>query len=230
MAADDRKTLTQKQRRFVVEFAADGIAVQAYFRAFGRLTSQGKPRAYRAAQVESSKLLSNPIIQAEVEAANADYEARTGVTKERVIRELAAIAFSDPDDVYESDPDNGGLPAPKPWAAIPPAARKAIQAAKVKRRRIKEKGEATQWEVEEIEYRFHSKTDALDKLCKKLGLYGEGKDDEGGGGGSNVELLARLAALIAARQPDAGGRGGGAGGPAVGTEPGAAEPGVPEPG
>lgn len=212
LPGDGRDHLTTKQRRFVAEYAADGNAVQAYFRAFGRHTSKGKPRSYKSAQVASSRLLSNAMVAAEVEAANAEHAARVGVDKDRVLRELAALAFADPGDVYRADPANDGLPTPRAWDDIPPAARRAIQATKIKRRRLKEKGEATQWEVEEIEYKFHSKTDALDKLCKRLGLYAaEEKGDANDAGGRSVEFLARLAALAAARQPDAGGPGGGAG-------------------
>lgn len=172
MGESGRKPLTLKQRRFVEEYAAsDGNAVQAYYRAFGRYTAKGTRRTYRGAQNASSLLLSNPIIQGEIAAANDEYARRIRVSKRKALRELAAVAFSDPDDVYEPDPDNRGLPTPRPWRDVPAAARKAIRSVKVKRKRLTSDKDDTAWEVEELEYRFHSKTDALDKLCKKLGLF-----------------------------------------------------------
>lgn len=220
--------LTAKQKRFVEEYAADPNATQAYFRAFGRYTSAGKKRSYRSAQKAASRLVSDVIISAEIEAANAAHARRIRISKARVLRELAALAFADPDDLYEPDPQNGGLAMPRAWRDIPPSTRKAVQSVKVKRRKLKQLGEddgdgpAAVWEVEELEYRLHPKLDALDKLCKRLGLFAtddEGKGDDGG----PAELLARLGTLLAARQ-SAGGTG--AGSVSVEPQPGAAERGV----
>lgn len=192
--------LTLKQRRFVEEYAADPNGVQAYFRAFGRTTSKGSRRSYKSAQMAASRLVSNDIVAAEIEAAQAAWQKRVAVDKARVLAELAAIAFADPGDVYEPDPDNNGLPAPKKWGDIPPATRKAIQSVKVKRKRLANDRDGTAWEVEEVEYRFHPKLDALDKLCKRLGLIApdEAEDTQKA---VPVELVTRLLALLGSRQP-----------------------------
>lgn len=223
------KGLTLKQRRFVEEYSTDPNAVQAYYRAFGRHTSKGKRRSYKGAQSAASILLSNPIIQSELSAAQEQWRARVGVDKERVLSELAAVAFADPDDIYEPDEDNGGLPKPRPWRDIPVGSRKSIQSVKVKRKRLKSDDDATAWEVEELEYRFHPKLDALDKLCKRLGLIAP---DDGGDAskvvGVPVELAARILALVGARQPQPAGSGGASGGDAVVPQPGPAEPRVPQ--
>lgn len=228
MGESARGKLTLKQRRFVEEYAADPNAFQAYVRAFGRYTSKGVLRSYGAAREQARRLLTKPDIQAEIAAAQEAWAARVGVTKERVLSELAALAFADPDDVYEPDSDNGGLPAPKSWRDLPPAARKAIQSVKVRRKRLKaDRDSVTQWEVEELEYRFHSKTDALDKLCKRLGFYAaEAPGDQKAQ--VPVDILARILALVGARQPLPGGPGGAGGGAAVAPEPGAAEPRLPQ--
>jgi phage terminase small subunit len=171
MAGSD-KPLTANQKRFVEEYAADGNATQAYFRAYGRRTSSGKLRTYRTAQVQASKLLSTPIIAAEVKAAHDAYAARVRVTKARVLREVAAVAFADPADAFDPDPNGGPLVAKK-LHDIPAATRRAIQSVKVKRRRIAGGGNEVYevYEVEEVEYKFASKMDALEKLFKKLGFY-----------------------------------------------------------
>lgn len=229
MGKSQTTKLTAKQKRFVEEYAADGNAVQAYFRAFGRNTSKGKKRSYKGAQKQSSLLVSNPIIATEIEAANEEYHRKTRVSKQRVIREVAGIAFLDPDDVFESDPDNDGRPIVKQWKDIPPAARRAIAGLKVKRKRLVSPNDETTWEVEDIDVKFHSKDSALDKLCKRLGFYEDkGGDDKPNGGGIPVELLTRLLALAGAQQPVAGPTPGGTGGNVVGTEPRTAVEGVPE--
>jgi phage terminase small subunit len=167
----DRK-LTPKQRRFVDEYVIDRNGVQAYFRAFGRNTSKGVARSYSAAGEQARRLLGKPEIQAEVKAAEEAYAAKVRISKLRVLKELALIAFMDPADAYEPDP-SGGQDAPKPMSKIPAALRRVIQASKTKRRRIVGEGQEL-YEIEEVEYRFASKQAALESLGKKLGLF---KDD-----------------------------------------------------
>lgn len=224
-SAPKLKKLTLKQRRFVEEYAGDPNGVQAYFRAFGRNKSDGKPRSYDCASEQARRLLEKPEVQAELARAQEAWQLRVGVNKERVLSELAAVAFADPDDVYEADDDNGGLPRPRSWRDVSPAARKAIQSVKVKRKRLASDSDETAWEVEELEYRFHPKLDALDKLCKRLGLF-VAEDAGDKPAGVPVELLTRLLALAGRAQPI--GPVAPQNGVAVGAEPGAAEPRLPE--
>lgn len=166
----DKPRLTPKQKRFVEEYvAADGNATQAYFRAFGRYTAQKKRRTYKGAQVEAGKLLSKPFIQAEIKASQDEYVRRTRISKARVVRQVAELAFFDPADLYDEGPE--GAPTPKPWGDVPPAARRAIASVKIKRKRLRDEHDSTEWEVEELEYKFAPKSAELDKLCKKLGFY-----------------------------------------------------------
>jgi len=178
--------LTIKQRRFVEEYAADPNAVQAYFKAYGRVTDNGTQRSYGVAAVSAHRLLQNPKIQAELERAQESWSQRVAVSKERVLAELAALAFLDPADLYE--PDESGMPVPRHWRTVPAAARKAIAKVKVKRKRLKSDSDATAWEVEELEYQFHSKTDALEKLCKRLNLFA-GEAEQGVAGDMLRELI-----------------------------------------
>lgn len=169
--ADPSPKLTEKQRRFVAEYAADPNAVQAYFRAYGRAKADGKTRSYGATAESARQLLNKPEIQAELAHAQAEYARRTGVSKGRVLREVSAVAFADPADAFDPDPNGGPLLA-RPLHKIPAATRRAIQSVKVKRRRIAGNGSEV-YEVEEVEYKFASKLDALDKLCKRLGFYSD---------------------------------------------------------
>lgn len=78
--------LTAKQRRFVDEYLIDLNATQAAVRA---------GYSKKTAQEQGSRLLSNVMVAAEVEAAQARRSERTEITQDMVLRELAKIGFSD---------------------------------------------------------------------------------------------------------------------------------------
>lgn len=200
----DRPKLTEKQKRFVAEYAADPNAVQAYFRAFGRVTSRGVRRSYHGASRAAQRLLKNDSIKAEVTAAVRAHARACGVTARRTIREIALLAYADPDDLYEPDPATG-LPVPRPWRDIPPHARRTIAAVKVKRRRRTVAEE--EWEYEELEFKTHSKDAALDKLCRRLNLYRDIPPLEVILGALNPELAAAVRAELAAAVRGGGGEG-----------------------
>lgn len=167
--------LTANQKRFCEEYAIDRNGVQAYFRAYGRRKPNGSRRSYRVAAELSQRLLEKVAIKTEIARAMRSHARTCGISARRVLRELSAIAFADPMDVYEPDKDTG-TPTPRPWKDVSAPARKSISAIKIKRRREwTGRGEdQTIWDVEELEYRFHSKESALDKLCKHLGLTADG--------------------------------------------------------
>lgn len=73
--------LPQKQERFVQEYLVDLNATQAAVRA-----------GYRGST--GSRLLARPEVAAAVDRAMEERARRTEVTQDRVIRELAAIAFA----------------------------------------------------------------------------------------------------------------------------------------
>ncbi len=151
--------LTPNQQRFCDEYVVDRNGVQAYFRAFGRLTSKGSPRSYRAAQVEASRLLSNPIIRKEIDAARTEHSRSCHVSARRVLRELVAIAFADPLDCFGTD-DSTGLLRPLDLREVSPMARRTMGSIKITSK--------------SIEYRFHDKLNALEMLAKHLGLFDKG--------------------------------------------------------
>lgn len=186
--AESETTLTEKQLRFCREYAAEPNGVQSYLRAFGRKMS------YHVASESARRLLEKPAIQEEIEAARKDYMRRVRLSATRILRGMVEIALADMDDCFEADEANGGLPVPRPWAEVPPATRRAMQGVKVKRKRIvgKGKGETTDWEIEEIEYKFPDKNAAFEKLCKHLGLTKDG-----------VALEAILAAIRGGNQATA---------------------------
>ena len=141
-------------------------------------------RAYRVAhpdttygtcRTESSRLLANPNVAAEVKAARRAQSRRCRVKADAVLRELASVAFADIAELFD---DAGML---LPTRRIPIAVRRAIQSIRVRRERTTtrtttvRRGNATittsvVTAVREIEYRFADKLDALNRLCDFLGL------------------------------------------------------------
>ena len=84
--------LTDNQLRFVREYVACRIATQAYMRAF---TTPDFTPAYNTARTEGSRLLANPDIKAEIEAASEVHKKECGFSTNKVLREYAICAFVD---------------------------------------------------------------------------------------------------------------------------------------
>ena len=89
--------LTAKQKRFVDEYLVDFNATQAAIRA-----------GYKAntAHVIGAENLRKPKIAEEIARRQKDLQRRTEVTQERVVKELARIAFADASVVCVTDFDN----------------------------------------------------------------------------------------------------------------------------
>lgn len=86
--------LTRKQQRFVEEYLIDLNAAQAAIRA-GYSAKTAKEIGY--------ELLTKPHVRARVDEALAERSRRTGINQDRVVRELARIAFVNAIDVINMD-------------------------------------------------------------------------------------------------------------------------------
>lgn len=86
--------MTKKQKRFVEEYLIDLNATQAAIRA-------GYSPA--TAQQMGSENLSKPVIKAAIDTAEAERSRRTGINQDRVLREIAKLAFVNPVDVIDLD-------------------------------------------------------------------------------------------------------------------------------
>lgn len=143
--------ITDKQKKFVDEYLIDLNATQAAIRA---------GYSPRTAQEQSARLLSNVMVSEAIEKAQAAQSRRTGITADRVIRELARIAFVNAPDVI--DPES---------ATVHPSAERddlaAIQSIKVKR------SESETGSSEEHEVKLCDKLRALELLGKHLGMFGD---------------------------------------------------------
>ena len=106
------RKLTDRQRQFIEEYLIDLNAVQAAIRT-GYTKSSAEVNAYM--------ILQRPGIQEAIQTAMAERPARTHISQDRVLEELAALAFFDPADVA-SLPLNG----PEDFSRLPKHARGAI--------------------------------------------------------------------------------------------------------
>ena len=87
MEGAEGMSLNDKQRRFVNEYLVDLNGRQAAIRA---------GYSEKTAQEQSSRLLSNVKVKKMIEERMVDREQRTEITQDRVLQELAKIAFGDP--------------------------------------------------------------------------------------------------------------------------------------
>lgn len=89
-------TLTEKQHRFCVLYAANPNARAAYSQAFGN-ESAG------AARTEGHRLLQLPAVKEFISTLRTELLAKFNVTNERIIEEYARIAFVDLAELYGED-------------------------------------------------------------------------------------------------------------------------------
>lgn len=86
--------LRDKQRAFVDEYLIDLNATQAAIRA---------GYSQKTAQEQGARLLSKAIVQAALSERMKDREIRTEITQDRVLQEIARVAFFDPRKLFNDD-------------------------------------------------------------------------------------------------------------------------------
>lgn len=139
--------LTPKQARFVEEYLADLNATQAAIRA-GYSSRRASEIGY--------ELLQKTTVQGAIEAAQRARSARTGVTADRVVQEIARVAFSSLRDVVTWGPSGVQV---RPDDEITPEAAAAI-------------AEITETNTG-VKVKLHNKVAALEQLARHVGLYND---------------------------------------------------------
>lgn len=165
MASESRKSetpaapaLTPKQERFVAEYLVDLNATQAAIRA---------GYSPKTAQEQSSRLLSNVIIQKAVQDRRQQHQANTGLTVERVLTEAMRLAFFDIRKLTDAQGN------PLPISELDDDTAAAIQGLELATERSRdEDGEATVVR----KYKVADKNAALERLFKHLGLFQKDND------------------------------------------------------
>ena len=144
--------LTAKQQRFCDEYLIDLNATQAAIRAGYKASKKS------TFEVLGYQLLQKPSVREEIERKMAERSKRTGTSQDRVIQELARIAFLNPQKLI--NPDDASV---RPDATEDDLA--CIQSVKVKTMNG-DKGYS-----EEREIRLNDKMKALELLGKHLGMF-----------------------------------------------------------
>jgi phage terminase small subunit len=150
--------LTPRQARFVEEYLVDLNA-----------TAAAKRASYSAktAASQGERLLRNvEVAQAIAEAREARTE-RTGVTVDRVLKELAAIGFADMGTYLTLDGE--GTTVRLDWSALPEGATKIIQEI-TQEEHTGGRGHDT-GQVRRTKFKLYSKLDALEKIGRHLGMF-----------------------------------------------------------
>jgi phage terminase small subunit len=145
--------LNDRQARFAVEYLIDLNATQAAIRA-----GYSARTAYSAGE----RLLRNVEVAAAIAEAQAARSKRTEVTADRVVLELARVAFGDPRRVMSWGP--GGV-------KLRPSAELADEDAAI----VAEVGETTTKEGGSLRVKTVDKLGALRLLGQHLGMFGDGK-------------------------------------------------------
>lgn len=145
--------LKPKEEMFVNEFLKDFNITQAYIRTYGKSDK---------AKTAGNNLYNTPRVKNAIEVELAKIHARTGINSQRVMNELAKIAFANIGDILDND---GNL---KPGLSMEDLSSICGLRIKVDKRGSIEK-----------EYKFCDKMKALELLGKNLNLFADTHKIEG---------------------------------------------------
>jgi phage terminase small subunit len=137
-----------RERRFVAELLRGGTPAEAASRA-----------GYAAASARDAarRLLAKPVVRYAVERGRTQVERRTGVTRERVLEELARIAFANLGRVGDWDGERLTLASLGELGAAEAAAISTLTI-------YRSKGKPA------VAVRFHAKAQAIAALARYFGL------------------------------------------------------------
>ena len=151
--------LTPRRSEFVRQYIKS-LNAAAAARAAGYAQSSSK--------TEGSRLLANVDVQQAISEARAQLAEREQVTPERIVSELASIAFSDLGDYFRLEGKNASID----FSNVPLGATKALESITVDEY-VEGRGENAET-VRRIRVRLHDKRAALVDLAKTLGMFSDG--------------------------------------------------------
>lgn len=141
--------LTPKQKLFCAEYLKDLNATQAAIRA---------GYSEKTARDIGCENLAKPNIQEAIQEAMKAREKRTEITQDRVLEELAILAYSNIKDYIEPQQNAKGFVIFKDIDKVSEKEARAIEAIKANYKKGR------------IEFKLHSKTKTLEMLCRHLGM------------------------------------------------------------
>tara|TARA_R110002074_G_scaffold139781_4_gene285766 strand:- start:769 stop:1335 length:567 start_codon:yes stop_codon:yes gene_type:complete len=149
-----KQKLTAKQKKFCHEHMIDLNATQAAIRA---------GYSPNTAKVIGSENLSKPAIVEYLGVLSGEVLANTDLTRDRVLDELSAIAFTNLEDLIDFDKADATL--------IEKDQRRLNTRSAVKKIKITRKFESNGESTETLEIELHDKLKALDMLGKYFGMF-----------------------------------------------------------
>lgn len=161
--------LTEKQKKFCKEYIIDLNATQAAIRA---------GYSEKTARTIAAENLAKPNIQNYISGLQKELQKKTAVTQERVVQELAKIAFLNPKNLYNED---GSV---KSIQDLDDETASAIAGIDTNTTTNKDGSE-----YESRKIKLCCKNSALDKLCKHLGIYNEKLELSGNLGVNNMGTI-----------------------------------------
>jgi phage terminase small subunit len=162
---EDELGLTPKQRSFVRHYLKDYNGTQAAIR-----TGYSK----ETARFQASVLLTKPNIQAAIQREEQKLQNRFVAHKDRVLRELAIIGYSNITEFIEVGTD--GRISVRPLDSLPPDAAHALKIVKEKSRTVEGRGGKTRLLKRQTEIQLHDKVEALKLMGREIGMF-KGNND-----------------------------------------------------
>ncbi len=161
--------ITKKQRLFISEYQVDFNGTKAAIRA-GYSPKRAAEMAYQLLQI--------PTVRKALDRAMEERLRKIGVRADRVLTEIARVAFSDLRNLYEED---GSLKLPHKWSDEAAGAVAGVDVVE----EFEGKGKDRTLIGYTKKVRTYDKVRALELLSKHLGIIGNGKhrdedEDEGG--------------------------------------------------
>ncbi len=159
-----KNELSHQEKRFCYEYIVDYNQTAAYIRA-------GYSTNYSTASVNSHKKINEPKIKDFIEFLTAERNARTSVTGDKVIEELAKIAFFNPRNIKQTtyNKETGEMSSRlKDLSEMSPEDSAVIS--EITERQIHRDNDAGITVIDR-KYKFHSKSHALEQLGKHTGIY-----------------------------------------------------------
>jgi len=150
------KPLSMQQLRFIEGYVAGKPAKRAYIDA-------GYKARGNVAETNAARMLRNAQVATEIETIRREAANRIQITAERVLQELARIAFSNIGHLFD---DEGNL---LPFDELDPDTTAALSVFDVCKKE----------RVSRIRVKLWSKTTALELLGKQLGMFGNRGDTTG---------------------------------------------------
>jgi phage terminase small subunit len=163
--------LTPKQEQFVAEYLIDLNGTQAAIRA---------GYSQKTANEQAARLLANVSVSKLISERRKEHQANTGITAERVLKEVAGLAFFDVRRLVNADG------SPKSITDLDDETARAIQG--IELQTVKD-GENAFALVRK--YKIADKNAALEKLMKHLGLFAKDNSQN-----NPAEAMAKLLDLV----------------------------------